>query len=179
MDPSKTIVREKLIVWKRLSIRTPAQFVRCLAVAVALGLSFPHAPAGAQSTTDGGQAANLPVSDAPALRLDLNKVEALESACRIFFLLQNEGAEDYRRLTFDLVFFDRSGIVDRRLSVDAAPLPAGKTSLKQFDVPGMDCATVTSLLLNAVLACEAEQDLGAACLQGLTLQSRADIRFFK
>ena len=34
-----------------------------------------------------------------------------------------------------LAIFDASGVIDRLLSIDAAPLPAARTTLKLFEIP--------------------------------------------
>src|SRR3546814_13298842 len=44
---------------------------------------------------------------------------------------------------------DRTGVVAKRLAVQAAPLPAGKTSLKVFDVEGHGCEDIGSIPLRS------------------------------
>lgn len=108
------------------------------------------------------------------IRIELNKLETRAEGCRVWLVVGNPGAEALDPLRLDLVLFGRDGVVSRRLAVDAGPLPAGKTSARIFDVAGLACDDVGSVLLNDVLACggvSAEQR--AACVSRATLSSRA------
>ena len=51
------------------------------------------------------------------------------------------------------MMFDADGVVAKRLAVGTAPLPAGKTSLKVFDIEDLLCERVGRVLLNDALAC--------------------------
>ncbi|HBT41530.1 MAG TPA: Tat pathway signal sequence domain protein, partial [Rhodospirillaceae bacterium] len=62
--------------------------------------------------------------------VELNKLEAAGDACRAYLLLSNGTAAAFTSLKLDLVTFDGDGIVQRRVAVEAAPIGAGKTSLK-------------------------------------------------
>ncbi|WP_426955922.1 Tat pathway signal protein [Muricoccus radiodurans] len=89
--------------------------------------------------------------DAP-IRMELNRLEAREGACRVWLLLNNGGAAiDPVRL--DLVLFGPDGVAARRLAVDVGPLAAGRSGVRTFDVTGLACDGVGSLLLNDLLAC--------------------------
>ena len=92
------------------------------------------------------------VQDAP-LRMELNRLEAREGGtCRVWLLLNNAGASlDPVRL--DLVLFGPDGVAARRLAVDVGPLAAGRSGARTFDVTGLACDGIGSLLLNDLLAC--------------------------
>src|SRR5690349_14250262 len=79
------------------------------------------------------------------IALELNRLEAREGACRAVFLIRNPGpAIDELRIDFAL--FDRSGVITRRIAVDLGPVPADKTQVKSFDVSGLACDGLGSVL---------------------------------
>ena len=45
-----------------------------------------------------------------------------------------------------LAILDGNGVIDRLLSIDAAPLPADRTTLKLFEIPGLACANISQVL---------------------------------
>jgi hypothetical protein len=93
----------------------------------------------------------------PRASIELNRLEPREAAgCRVWLLLRNPTATAHERLRLDLLVFGRDGVVARRMVVDAGALPAEKTMARIFDVPGLDCAAIGSLLLNDIPACGAE-----------------------
>jgi len=111
--------------------------------------------------------------------LDLNRLETQGGACRVTLVVVN-GPAAAEELKTDLVMFGPDGVVAKRLAVDLAPLAAGKTIVKMFDIPGTPCAGVGSILLNDAPACRfAGGRSGAACLEGIAVSSHAPTRFFK
>ncbi len=143
-----------------------------LSLSLLLGLAGGAAVA---EETKGGEAQETPAQ----VVLELNRIQPLAEACRLYLLFRNKRPDAFERLTLDLVFFNREAIIDRRFTVEAGPLPAGKTSLKQLDVPDLSCQDLGSLLLNDISACSgaAGSDLGCIALVGL--ENRTDIVFFK
>lgn len=110
--------------------------------------------------------------------LELNRLEAREGACRAVFLIRNPGlVVDELRLDFAL--FDRSGVISRRIAVDLGPVPAEKTQVKSFDVAGLACEGLGSVLLNEISACRIGGEPRRDCLGQLSLASRAGIEFFR
>lgn len=121
-----------------------------------------------------------PVSPgAEGLRVELNKLESMESACRAYLLFENRTTRDFRALKLDLVMFDSEGVINRRLAVEGAPLPAGKTSVKLFDIDGVTCDSVDRVLLNGVLDCASDQGNRNDCLTLIETASRSSAEFFK
>ncbi|MBA2408559.1 MAG: Tat pathway signal sequence domain protein [Gammaproteobacteria bacterium] len=119
------------------------------------------------------------VTAAEALRVELNKLEPQEGACRAYLVFENGTASDFSRLTLDLVMFDSEGIIATRLAVDAAPLPADKTSVKLFDIDGLECANVQRILINDVLDCQDENGEISDCVARIDTTSRADAALVK
>lgn len=85
--------------------------------------------------------------------VELNKLEPNGEACRAYLLVKNDAGAAFETLKLDLVLFDTDGVVAKRLAVETAPLPAGKTSLKVFDITGQPCDGIGRILLNDVLTC--------------------------
>lgn len=114
-----------------------------------------------------------------ALRLELNKLETLEDACRAYLVFENNTQITYQSLKLDLVLFDGDGIINRRLAVEGGNLPVGKTSVKLFDIRGTECNSVSRVLLNDVLDCSDIQGPRQNCIDDIDTASRANADFFK
>lgn len=143
------------------------------AQALALGTMLVLAPGGTS------QVAAQAAGGGKGIAIELNKLEPNGEACRAYLVVKNAGEAALESLKLDLVMFDRDGVVAKRLAVQAAPLPAGKTSLKVFDIAGHDCAGIGSILLNDVLACEPAPQKGAGCLDRIAASARGDVPFMK
>jgi len=119
--------------------------------------------------------AGLAADTAPPLRLELNRLEAREAGCRVWLVLGNPAPEALDPLRVDLVLFGRDGVVARRLAVDLGPLPAQKTTARIFDVTGLPCDAIGSVLLNDILVCGGDDpEVRAACIARAALSSRAE-----
>jgi hypothetical protein len=116
-------------------------------------------------------------ADGPEFRLELNKLETVDNACRVYFVLRNNTAVSVESYKPDLVFFDGNGVISNRLVVEGGPLPARKTRVKLFDVNGLDCGAIGSVLLNDVSGCAGAD--GGSCLPSTEIASRAQIDFIK
>ncbi|PIW26506.1 MAG: Tat pathway signal sequence domain protein [Rhodospirillales bacterium CG15_BIG_FIL_POST_REV_8_21_14_020_66_15] len=105
--------------------------------------------------------------------VELNKLEPLANACRAYLVLTNKAGAAFSDLKLDLVIFDKDGIVARRIAVQGGPVPDGKTTLKVFDVEGVQCANVGRFLLNGVMTCEARDGKRGDCVSLIDTSSRA------
>lgn len=119
------------------------------------------------------------VAQEAGVGIELNKLEPREGACRAYLVLENGTGSAFESLKLDLVMFDPEGVVAKRLAVETAPLPAGKTRLKVFDIDGLSCARIGKLLLNAVLSCEDATGPREDCLALVTTGSRDAVTFIK
>lgn len=125
-------------------------------------------------------AATGPARTEPApLGLELNKLEPMDNACRAYLVLHNPSDDGFASLKLDLVMFDADGVVARRLAVEGGPLPAGKTSLKVFDVADIACARIGRILLNDVLACSGASGPYDNCLARIEPTARGAVPFIK
>ena len=116
--------------------------------------------AGALLTAAPVAAAN---QESPGIAMELNKLEQREQACRVFLLLDNTTDHAFTELRLDLVFFAADGAIANRLAVNAAPLGAGKTVAKVFDIEQPRCGELSRVLFNGALACEVDGGDAPAC----------------
>ena len=114
-----------------------------------------------------------------SIQAELNKLEPNNGNCRAYLVLENNSIRTFEALKLDVVIFGTDGIVEKRLAVQAAPLAAGKTSLKVFDVGGLPCERIGRLLLNDVLDCADEAGRRDDCLALLSTTARAAVPFIK
>ena len=113
------------------------------------------------------------------IALELNKLETVKSACRAYLVVQNHTGSALTALKLDLVMFGSDSVIERRLAVETAPLSAGKTAVRLFDMEGTACAGISRVLLNDVLACrDADGDRGE-CLSEIKTSSRAEAEFIR
>lgn len=118
----------------------------------------------------------LPAAAAPTVSVELNRLEPRETACRVSLVIKNEAEKALDSLKLDLVFFDKQGVIARRLAVEAGPLRATKTSVKLFEATDLGCDAVGRVLLNDVTACSGEAD----CLGLIATSSKVkDVEFGK
>lgn len=114
------------------------------------------------------------------LTVELNKVEEAETGgCRAFFLFRNATATTLEGFEMSLAILDGNGVIDRLLTVDAAPLPAARTTLKLFEVPDLGCGQISEVLLHDVATCKPQNADEIDCFAIMDLVSRAPAAFVK
>ena len=111
--------------------------------------------------------------------LELNKFEQHDAACRVYMVFANGTPESLSSYKADLVFFDATGVIVSRIVVDGAPLPAGKTRVKLFDVPATSCGDIGHVLLNDVAACETDAGSLGNCVGRTSTSSRQAVDLIK
>jgi hypothetical protein len=115
------------------------------------------------------------LAETPQVRLELNKLEDLKDGCRVYLVFENATPVSYEGYKLDFVMFGRDGVIARRLAVEASPLKAQKTTVKLFDVAGLACADLGAILVNDVLACQANGQERADCISSLATASRTAV----
>ncbi len=111
------------------------------------------------------------------LTVELNKLEATnDGSCRAFFLFRNDANMTFEEFEMSLAVLDINGVIERLLSIDAAPLPVARTTLKLFEIPDLACPDISELLLHDIPACKAQNADPMDCFSILTLESRASAR---
>lgn len=117
-----------------------------------------------------------PASDAPGhITLELNTAEQVDGACRLSFVIHNSHDTDIAHAVFEAVMFTTAGGVDRLTLFDFGTLPAARVRVRQFMVPGLDCALLGQLLINGAGTCAGEGVSPDFCTKGLVLRSRMAI----
>ena len=121
------------------------------------------------------------IGSAQEIKLELNKMEPQPEtkACRAYLVFDNSEGAAIEALQLDLILFDRTGVIARRLALDTAPLRAAKTTVKLFDIPDLDCNDVGRILINEVLECRDADGAHADCIERLTLSTRAETQLVK
>ncbi|MFC7552005.1 Tat pathway signal protein [Pseudoroseomonas wenyumeiae] len=110
--------------------------------------------------------------DAQRISIELNRLEPQGANCRVWMVARNPAGEAIDPLRLDLLMFGKDGVIARRLALDIGPLPENKTQARIFDLAGLGCDTIGSVLLNDVLACGPTPEGRAACLPRIALSSR-------
>ena len=108
------------------------------------------------------------------LSIELNSVEATESACRMSFVVINGLDEPVDKAVFEAVLFDSDGAVDRLTLFDFGKLPVARPRVRQFLVPELACDGLGRVLINGVETCEAESG-GDVCSGSLKLSTRIGV----
>jgi len=126
-----------------------------LGLCVALGLAQ---PAAAQDA-------------AAALGLELNRIDDIENACRLTFLVENTLGQDLDTLALETVLIDREGRVDRLTLFEFGALLDAVPRVRQFDIPGLACDALGRVLINGVSDCAPV----AECGEALELSTRTEV----
>jgi hypothetical protein len=116
-------------------------------------------------------------ADHNQVAIELNKLEQVDAACRIYMVVRN-GSTAYEGFKLDMVLFDAGGVITSRVAVDMAPLRAGRPNVKLFDVQDQPCDAIGSLLVNEVLECQ-PADAASDCLARIEVSSRTDVQILR
>lgn len=109
------------------------------------------------------------------LSIELNKFEENESGgCQAFFLFRNQTDLTFEGFEMSFAVLNGEGIIDRLLTIDAAPLPAARTTLKLFEIPETTCDGISALLLHELASCRPQNDEEMDCFPILELVSRTN-----
>ncbi|MGL4968222.1 MAG: Tat pathway signal sequence domain protein [Inquilinus sp.] len=135
----------------------------------ALLLALSAAPALAAGAT--------PATGPNGVSLELNTLEPRGQNCAVNMVFGTSDA--YQSFKLDLVFFGTDGAIRKRLAVDAAPLRARKTSVKAFEVSGLACDAIGSVLVNDVLDCRTEAGAVADCIDRVETKSRLPVALMR
>lgn len=116
----------------------------------------------AETTTPGGK-----------LTVELNKFEDIAGGgCRTYFLFKNNTGASFEGFQMSLAIFNKDGVIDRLLSVDAAPLPIARTTLKLFEIPQTTCVNISQILLHDVPVCKPQNGENTDCYPIMDLSSK-------
>jgi len=109
------------------------------------------------------------------LTVELNKFEDSDSeTCRAFFLFRNATDLTLEGFEMSMAILNTGGIIDRLLTIDAAPLPSNRTTLKLFEIPETSCAAISEILIHEIGVCKPQNDSEIDCFDIIDLVSRTD-----
>lgn len=115
-----------------------------------------------------------------ALSVELNKFETDEAGgCQAYFLFRNDTGKSFEGFEMSLAILDSGGVIDRLLSIDAAPIPVQRTTLKLFAIPDIDCAEISEIVLHDIPACKPQNEDAVDCFEFLELGSKTDAQLVK
>jgi len=111
------------------------------------------------------------------LTVELNKFEAEEGGgCRAFFLFRNQTGLTFEGFEMSLAILDGAGVIDQLLTIDAAPIPVARTTLKLFEIPQTSCDAISEILLHEIASCRPQNAVEMDCFPLLDLSSRTPAR---
>ncbi len=114
------------------------------------------------------------------LTIEINKFEEIAGGgCRAFFLFQNSTPTSFEGFEMSLAIFNKQGVIDRLLSIDAAPLPVARTMLKLFEVPQIACTDIGQILLHDVPVCKPQNAENTDCYPLIDLSSKTSAPLVK
>lgn len=111
------------------------------------------------------------------LSLELNRLEQNGAACRATLVALNGFAQNLDEAAFELVTFDKAGLIGLMTVIDFGALPPGKTLVRRFDLPETQCGDLSRILVNSVARCAGKDIDAAHCQRNFTTQNRAAIEF--
>ena len=137
------------------TVRSLAVF---LMITAGAGVLFPVQPADAETGK---------------LTVELNKFEPDDTGgCRAFFLFRNQTGLTFEGFEMSLAILDKAGVINRLLTIDAAPIPVARTTLKLFEIPQTSCDSITEILLHEIASCRPQNAEEMDCFPLLDLNSR-------
>lgn len=111
--------------------------------------------------------------------IELNKLEPADKGCRAYLVVNNPTETTYQSYKIDLVLFQTDGVIGRRFSIDLAPLRSHKKTVKLFEIDGIACDKIGSLLINDVMECKSTTGPVDECLQNLTTSTLTNVQLSK
>lgn len=121
----------------------------------------------------------LPAGENPKLSIELNKLAQQGDACETYLVFGNQLPIRFESLKLELVFFDKAGLIQRRLTLDAAPLAATKTMVKLFQIPNTQCDSIGRVLINDVHKCQGQEGPVENCLERMSVSFRGSVELIK
>lgn len=112
---------------------------------------------------------------AQGLSVELNATAETDNGCMMTFVVESGLGGDISKASYQMVFFNGEGLVERMTVLDFQDIPAGRTRVRQFNIGGTDCSSLSRVLVNDVATCESADLPEDACIVSLAASSRSDI----
>lgn len=132
--------------------------------------SLAHLPARAEESAAAPEVA-------PEFSIELNRLSPSQRGCLMTFVVRNGFAAQLKTSAFEMVVFNKDGLVERMTVFDFGALPAGKTVVRQFDMPKMACDGIGRLLVNDAKSCTGQSLQSANCISALKTGTKTDVQF--
>ncbi|KAA0700677.1 hypothetical protein DTW90_03290 [Neorhizobium sp. P12A] len=120
--------------------------------------------------------------DAPAataqtqkINVELNALAPSQKGCMMTFVAENDLPTDINKISFELAFFNERNTVDRVTVLDFRDLPVGKKRVRQFDMPGVKCESVSRIIINDTPVCDGPA--AGECKKALQTRSQLSVPF--
>ncbi len=150
-----------------------------LALAASLALTGAALAQDAKPESPAAEAGTSGSATGPVLKLELNRLDPSNEACRTYLLVDNAKGPALKSLKVDLFAFDTDGIAQKRLAVELGPVGEKKTVVRLFDFAGMACPKIGRILLNDVLACEGGEASRESCLERIETTTKTQAAFVR
>lgn len=113
------------------------------------------------------------------VNIEINKTEQKEKNCRVYLVVKNDSAFSFDTFKMDMVLFDQDDIIIKNMALNIAPLQPEKKIVKAFDLKSTKCNTVSSILVNKIMQCDAKEEKKPDCISMIKLSSKSDISISK
>lgn len=117
--------------------------------------------------------------DSDGIGIELNKLEQVDDACRVYLVVRNEMPRAFESFELDLFFFDAEGIISKRLLVELGPIRPEKMLVEVFDAPELECTGIDQILIDDVRTCRSNGADLDDCIDMVQASSRASAEFLK
>jgi hypothetical protein len=109
------------------------------------------------------------------LNVELNSLTPSQKGCMMTFVAENGLSTDISKISFELAFFNEKNAVDRVTVLDFRDLPEGKKRVRQFDMPGVKCESVSRIIINDTPVCDGPA--AGECKKALETKSQISVPF--
>jgi hypothetical protein len=110
-----------------------------------------------------------------ALDVELNALAPSQKGCMMTFVALNTLPEAITKVSFELAFFNDKNAVDKITVLDFRDLPQGKKRVRQFDMPGIKCESVSRIIINDTPVCDGPA--AGECKKALQTKSQISVPF--
>lgn len=112
----------------------------------------------------------------PAITLELNKLEAGEGGCSLYFVVGNPGPDDLGEMQTEAFIFDKEGAILRGVLLQFQNIRGERSKVAVFPIAELGCDAIGRVLVNDVPLCnKADASPLAGCADRLTVSSRAGV----
>jgi len=129
----------------------------------------------APAFAEDASAAPATATAAHKLNVELNALAPSQKGCMMTFVAENDMATPINKISFELAFFNDKNAVDRVTVLDFRDLPLGKKRVRQFDMPGVKCETVSRIIINDTPVCDGPA--AGECKAALNTRSQISVPF--